>query len=267
MLDTAAVLLVRYAETRQSFWGWTTDEWIHLLGRTQTEFRRHAPERAGDEVRPYLASHAYLLGSVTEFHRLGSYQRLTLSWKIFGKEPVIREIARLRTVLSQWGYERGRDDGSLLPMVTCQPSLFNHSPHLEDLNTDLFAQFRNNRLLQGARLNTLHALQRALAALGFCNPPQHRIAGQSPKATGGAPVWEQWVDRWHATSTLTPPTRRQTRSNLLKGMWPQCPLTVLQCPTLWVLPSVIGLVEGVEQLDDTGHSDRTTYQNGPGSRT
>lgn len=79
MLDVVAVLLTRCAETGRTFWGWTEEEWFHLLGRTQAEFRQHAPAWAGDEVRPYLATHAYLLGSFNEFHRLGSLQRLTLN--------------------------------------------------------------------------------------------------------------------------------------------------------------------------------------------
>ncbi|GAF43643.1 hypothetical protein [Rhodococcus wratislaviensis] len=59
-------------------WGWSTQEWVDLPGGDQAEFRRDVPAWAGDEVRPYLAAHAYLLGSFTDFHRLGSFQRLTL---------------------------------------------------------------------------------------------------------------------------------------------------------------------------------------------
>ncbi|MBC2637565.1 MULTISPECIES: hypothetical protein [unclassified Rhodococcus (in: high G+C Gram-positive bacteria)] len=91
------------AEKERTFWGWTAEEWVHLPGRDQAEFRRNAPAWAGDEVRPYLAAHAYLLGSFTEFHRLGSFQRLTLSWRIFGRDRVNGEIARLRRVLAGWG--------------------------------------------------------------------------------------------------------------------------------------------------------------------
>jgi hypothetical protein len=148
---------------------------------------------------PYLAAHAYLLGSFTEFHRLGSFQRLTLCWRIFGRDRVTGEIARLRAVLARWGYQLGRDDDSLLPLVASQLFLFNRSPHLEDLSTDLLNRFRTERLIEGARLNTLYALQRAVAELGFCDPPHHRIGAHSPRATGGAAIWEQWVDRWHAT--------------------------------------------------------------------
>lgn len=166
MLDVVAVLLVRSVDLDRTFWGWTAPEWVHLLGHDQTEFRRHAPAWAGDEVCPYLAAHAYLLGSFSEFHRLGSFHRLILSWRIFGRDRVDGEMTRVRAVLGEWGYQLGREDDSLLPMVLCQLFLFNRSPHLEDLSTELFDRFRGDRLLQAARLNTLYALQRAVAALG-----------------------------------------------------------------------------------------------------
>lgn len=102
MPDVVAVLLTRCAETARTFLGWTDEEWFHLLGRTQAEFVRHAPAWAGDEVRPYLAAHAYLLGGFKEFHRLGSFQRLTLAWRIFGRDRVNGEVTRLRTVLAVW---------------------------------------------------------------------------------------------------------------------------------------------------------------------
>src|SRR5690606_30503940 len=49
MADAVAVLLVRCAEVERTFWGWTTQEWVHLLGRDQAEFHRNAPDWAGDE--------------------------------------------------------------------------------------------------------------------------------------------------------------------------------------------------------------------------
>jgi integrase len=220
MLDVVAVLLVRSAELGRTFWGWTTRDWVDLLGRDQTEFRRAAPTWAGDEVRPYLAAHACLLGSFSEFHRLGGFQRLTLSWRVFGRERVTEEIARLRGPLAGWGYRLGRDDDQLLPSVVCQLFLLNRSPHSEDLSTELFNRVRDERLLNGAQLNCLYALQRAVAVLGFCDPPRQLTGTHSAWAAGGAPVWEQWVNKWHETSTLTRRTRGHVRSSLLKvGRW------------------------------------------------
>ncbi len=184
------------AEKERTFWGWTTQEWVDLLGRDQAEFRRNAPAWAGDEVRPYLAAHAYLLVSFTEFHRLGSFQRLTLSWRIFGRDRVNGENRPASYGLAEWGYRLGRSDDTLLPTVTGQLFLLNRSSHLEDLGTELFDRVRRDGLLGGARLNTVHAVQRAVTALGFCDPPPATTGRGTARAAGGPQVWQQWVDRW-----------------------------------------------------------------------
>ena len=161
MDDAIAALLTRCVEVGKTFWGWSTEEWIHLLGRDQAEFRRNALSWAGDEVRPFLAAHAYLLGSFTEFHQLGSFQQLTLSWRIFS-----REIDRVRKVLAEWGYRLGSDDDTLLPMVLSQLFLLNRSPHLDEFGTELFDRVCRDGLRGGARLNTVHAVQRHGACSG-----------------------------------------------------------------------------------------------------
>lgn len=204
MDDAVAVILQRCADVGRSYWGWTSGEWTQLLGADQAAFRAGAPAWADEAVRPYLAAHAYLLGGFNEFHRLGSFSRLTLAWRIFGRERVNVGIHRVRAVLAGWGYRLGSDDDKLLPMVACQVFLLNRSPHLEELDTGLFDRIRGEQLLVGTRLNTLHAMQRAVAALGFCDPPSPGHRRRTAQAAGGPQVWVQWVERWYATSTLTP---------------------------------------------------------------
>ena len=43
LLDVVALLLMHCAQSGRTFWAWTTEEWIWLLGRDQAEFRQHAP--------------------------------------------------------------------------------------------------------------------------------------------------------------------------------------------------------------------------------
>jgi len=258
MLDVIAVLLTRCAETGRTFWGWTAQEWIHLLGRNQTEFHEHAPGWVNDEVRPYLAAHAYLLGSFNEFHRLGSFQRLTLSWRVFGRGLVSSEIARIRAVLASWGYQLGRDDDTLLPMVVCQLLLLNRSPHLEDLDTPLFDRVRREKMLAGSQRYTLHATQRAVAELGFCDPPQPITGRQSARATGGAKSWEQWVDRWYATSTLTLGVRGAMRSALLRvGRWIAAEQPDSADPTYWTRQTCATWIAAVDRMRVGDHVQRT----------
>ncbi|WP_405748134.1 site-specific integrase (plasmid) [Streptomyces sp. NBC_01525] len=258
MLDVIAVLLTRCAETGRTFWGWTPQEWIHLLGRNQSEFHQHAPGWVNDEVRPYLAAHAYLLGSFNEFHQLGSFQRLTLSWRIFGRDRVSSEIARIRAVLASWGYQLGRDDDTLLPMVVCQLFLLNRSPHLEDLDTSLFDRIRREKMLAGSQRYTLHATQRAVAQLGFCDPPQPSTGRHSARATGGAKTWEQWVDRWYATSTLTPGVRGAMRSALLRvGRWIAAEQPGVADPTDWTRQTCATWIAAVDRMRVGDYVQRT----------
>jgi integrase len=220
MLDVVAWLLTRCAQPDAgSYWDWTAEQWEAMLGRTVAEFRVGAPAWVGDEVRPYLAAHAFLLGGFTAFHRLGSFQRLVLCWRIFGRDRVDGELGQLRQVLGGWGYQLGRAEDPLLPLTVAQLMLANGSPHLQDMTTGLFDRVREQRLLGGVRLNTVHAVQRAVAELGFCVAPLGRT-GQHARATGGAETWQQAADRWHDTSTLTRRVRGSVRTNLLKvGRW------------------------------------------------
>jgi hypothetical protein len=148
MPDVVAWLLTRCGEPGAgSYWDWTADDWVDLLGRTQAEFRAAAPAWVGDEVRRYLAAQTFLLGGFNEFHRLGSIQRLALCWRVFGRDLVSAEIVRLRMVLAGWGYRLGRADDPLLPLTVAALMLLNRSPHLEDLTTDLFDRVRDRQHL------------------------------------------------------------------------------------------------------------------------
>ena len=234
MLDATAVVLLRCAETGRSFWSWADEEWAGLLGLDQHGFRKAAPGWADDAVRPYLAAHAFLLGGFTAFCRLGSFSRLTLAWRVFGRDRVDGEIGRIRSVLAGWGYRLGRDDDTLLPMVACQVFLLNRSPHAEELSTGLFERIRSERLLPGLRLNTLHAMQRAVARLGFCDPPAPRAGRRPDRASGGPEQWARWADRWYATSTLTPRVRGSVRATVLKvGRWLEAEHPQAAGPAAW----------------------------------
>jgi integrase len=258
MLDATAVVLLRCAESGRSYWSWTDQEWAGLLGRDQHSFGDAAPSWADEAVRPHLAAHAFLLGGFTAFYRLGSFSRLTLAWRVFGRARVDGEIARIRSVLAGWGYRLGRDDDQLLPMVACQVFLLGRSPHLEELSTELFEGIRRERLLPGARGNTLHAMQRAVAQLGFCDPPQPMTGRHSARASGGAQEWATWVERWYDTSTLTPRARGSVRSTLFKvGRWLQAEHPKAADPATWTRQTCAAWVAALDRMNVGDYVQRT----------
>jgi hypothetical protein len=200
MLDASAVMLLRCAETGRSYWAWTEAEWANLLGGDQHGFHTATTGWADAAVRLYLAAHAFLLGGFTAFSRLGSFSRLTLAWRIFGRDRVDAEIRRIRLVLAGWGYQLGRDDDTLLPMVACQVFLLNRSPQVEALRTELFDRIRRERLLPDPGLNTLHAMQRAWPTWA-CATRQPR----APAATRPEPAADRSSGRGGWTAGMPPP--------------------------------------------------------------
>jgi integrase len=258
MLDAAAVVLLQCAETGRSYWSWADEEWADLLGQDQHGFRKSAPGWADDAVRPYLAAHAFLLGGFTAFCRLGSFSRLTLAWRVFGRDRVDGEIRRVRSVLAGWGYRLGRDDDTLLPMVACQVFLLNRSPYLEELTTGLFERIRGERLLPGLRLNTLHAMQRAVAEMGFCDPPRRMTGRHSARAGGGPQAWAAWVERWYDTSTLTPRVRGSIRATLFKvGRWAEAGHPQAADPAAWTRQTCAAWIAALDRMNVGDYVQRT----------
>ena len=171
-------------------------------GRAATSTGSHGrPGWADDAVRPYLVAFAYLLGGFTAFHQLGTFNRLTLARRVFGRDGVDGEIGRIRTVLDGWGY-RPAATPTAAPDGPCQALLLNRSPRLEDLTTGVFARLRRLRP-PGRRAATPSRDAAGRCSLGYCDPPVR--TGWHPRPGIGGPSRVGRLGRaWHATSTLTP---------------------------------------------------------------
>ncbi|WP_234441269.1 hypothetical protein [Streptomyces scabiei] len=120
MNDAAAVLLLRCADSGHTYWDWTDQDWLDLLGRNHKAFQKQMPAWAEGAVRPFVCGHAYHLGGFSGFNRLGHFDRLTLACRIFGRQLVEEEIGRVRAVLTGWGYQYGQDHDKGVPSVMSQ---------------------------------------------------------------------------------------------------------------------------------------------------
>jgi hypothetical protein len=207
--DAAGLVLLRCAELSRSFWTWTGEDWLNLIGPQSGAVTRPWPAALAGAVRPYLAAYACLLGDFTAFHRLGSFKRLSVAWRVFGKTPVDDSIAQIKTILTGWGYRTDGADGRL-PAVLGQVFLLNRSPLLEDLTTEAFSRLRQHPAMQGSHRRPLSGIQQAVASLGHCQPPTTAVHVSVPALEGTSGPWAEWAERWYATSTLAPNTRRSS---------------------------------------------------------
>ncbi len=248
--DAIGLVLLRCAEDNSAFWGWSDEDWAGLIGTSAAEFERPWPGWIDGTIRPYITSYAYLLSGFTAFHQLGNVDKLPVAWRVFGRDAVDHAIKRIGEVLGTWGYRSGRPHDDRLPTVICLALLLNRSPLLEGLTTDAFERLRQHPALARWHIGTLHGIQRAVATLGFCEPPSMSKFGSMPKIEGTPAKWADWVERWYTTSTLTPKVRGIFRGAMAKaGRWLVDQHPEIIEPSQWTRQTCAAWVAAVDRMN------------------
>ena len=260
--DAAGLVLMRCGELQRAYWDWPARDWAGLIGVGNQELRQSHPGQIGSNARPYLIAYACLIGGFTAFDAIGRFHRQSLAWRIFGREPVEDAVRQVQDVLAGWGYRR---HGPVLTAVLCQMLLLNHSPLLEDLTDKALAQIRADPAMGPSRSKDLYGIHRALAALGHAGPPPAPEYSAGPAAIeGAAQEWAEWVERWHATSTITPKARGVYRTTLAKaGRWLAAGHPDITSPAQWTRQTCAEWVAAVDRMS-TG--DYAQWSAGLGDR-
>jgi hypothetical protein len=258
--QAAAVVLQHCADAGQPYWAWSSWDWARLAGSGSGEFVAARSLPTERTVRPFLVALAYLLGGFTDFQHLGMFNRLHLAQLVFGSEAVDAAMTEAAAVLDRWGYRsQARDAGHQLPGVLAQALLINSSPRLQDLSTEAFGRLRGHPAAAGRRhQTTLFALQKAAAHLGYCQPPVRPGRNQMPVIEGADPAWAQWVERWHATSALTPRVRAIIRTIMAKaGRWLAAEHPEITGPGQWTRQTCAEWVAAVDRMTVGDYVQRT----------
>ncbi|MEU3522256.1 site-specific integrase, partial [Streptomyces sp. NPDC006654] len=187
------------------------------------------------------------------------FDRLSLACRVFGRRLVEEEIARVRAVLTGRGYQYGKEEDKGVPSVMSQLFLLNRSPHTGDLTTPFFDRVRREELLTDGGMRVLYAVQRAVSALGFCDPPATVSGSDVVSQTGVPPVWAAWVERWNATTTMTHRSRLHVRAALLKtGRWIAAQQPQAADPAAWTRQTCAAWIAAVDRMEIGDYVVRTS---------
>ena len=260
--DAAGLVLMRCGELGWAYWDWPARGWASLIGVGGHELRQRHPGQIGCNARPYLISYAYLTGGFTAFDTIGRFHRESLAWRIFGRELVDDAVRQVLDVLAGWGYQRHESE---LTAAICQLLLLNRSPLLEDLSEETLVRLRADPAMGPQRSRDAYGIHRALAALGHAAPPPAPKNTTGPSAIEGAPQeWVEWVERWHATSALTPKTRGIYRTTLAQiGRWLAAEHPDVTGPAQWTRQTC---AEWVAVIDRMSAGDYAQWHAGLGDR-
>jgi integrase len=199
-----------------SFWAWSAEEWWSAINVPATS---HA-----GRARLYMVGLSYLLCSWMDLYQLRPFPVTQFATQVFGQVPFDTTLNRVLGMLTQWGYAAHWLQREF-PRALATILLLNRSPALEDLTSEGLNRIQR-QYPTPALARAILKLRRVLAEVGvLVLPPQHPIRTRKPphKPNLLVDVPEPWLtvcERWRATSTLEPQTRKGTYETLLKvGRW------------------------------------------------
>jgi hypothetical protein len=247
--QAAAIILQHCADTGRTYWAWTPWVWAGLCGSSARDFLDARTLPTESTVRPFVVAMAYLLGGFDGFHQLGNFNRLHLAGLVFGEDAVESSLSRAAGILDEWGYRNPLRSRHRLRGIFSQALLINRSPRLEDLTTGAFDALRAHPANTGRYGEMLYALQRAVASHGYCDPPARPGYNRAPGIEGTSPESAAWVERWHATSALTPRVRATVRTIMAKaGRWLSAEQPQITEPGQWTRQTCAAWVAAVDRM-------------------
>ncbi len=248
-LHAVGLVLEHCAVDGRPWWTWSSDEWVGLLGQSAEAFCAGQSFPTETTVRPFVVGLAYQLAGFEHFEQLGTFNRLHLAKLVFGEDAVEASITEVAATLDTWGYRIPGLARHRLRGVVAQALLVNRSPLLCDLDTEAFIRLRAHPATNDYQLPVLYALQRAVAALGHCEAPVRAGYNAVPVIEGADPTWTAWVERWHATSTLTPKVRAIVRTIMAKaGRWLAAIQPEITEPSQWTRATCAAWVAAVDRM-------------------
>jgi hypothetical protein len=92
-------------------------------------------------------------------------------------------------------------------------------------------------------------MHRAISALGHAGPPPAPLHGAMPEIEGVPRTWAEPIERWFATSTLTPKVRGIFRSVMAKaGRWLAAEHPEIGEPAQWTRTTCAAWVAAVDRM-------------------
>ena len=249
-----AVLLRECLTADSTFWAWSHDHWIAILGCSSRRFRDRNQGRVSQSVRLDVAAFAYLHGLFRDVLAMGHFKRIALANRIFGIDAVQAATGVVLEPLGQWGYSVG----TALHSCLCEALLRNESPYIELLTAETLDRFRRDA--HASKRSFYYQLAKALAFHGILDAPlpvalPSQAVVREEISDGVAPEWSEWIERWRRTSTLD--SRDHLRLHLYKaGRWLGAHHPEVGSPADWTRELAAEYVAAVSRMRVGDHTVR-----------
>jgi integrase len=246
------ILAAEMHQRQRPWWSWTEEQWSETLGTDRKTFaERHCrPYAQHLNGRLLLLACAYGPGCFHAFHHYGIFNHVAFAERVFGVEVVQQGIETVADEMRRMGLGPVLIRNFLPSVLTCA-FLLARSAQLTDLSTALLEQAQ--REVAPSLRRSCVPLSRALCRLGIlAHPLPHARMG--PPARAGvqdtvSAEWRHWCERWRATSTEAPKTRKGKFTILMKvGRWLAVCHPTVTSPAQWTRELAAEWVAAVERM-------------------
>lgn len=187
----------------------------------------------------------YLLKCFRSFHRLKRHQPTTIAKHIFGEKAFATSLQTAKQSLTALGYSQCTH--SAVAATLSEILLYNRSPRLEEIDRDVLVYLRATTA-KPSQTRFIVRISYALFQLGILQSPLPKHT-RNQHTVMAINTWDEWCQRWRATSTLAPSTRKGI-FNILRqvGLWLQQNHPQIMTPQQWDRQFCLQYVDAVCHL-------------------
>ena len=187
----------------------------------------------------------YLLKCFRSFHRLHHREATTAVRHIFGEQVFVANVNTVEQSLTALGYSSY--SSSSMPSTLAEILLFNRSPHLKHIDSEMLVHLRATTA-KPSQSRFIVRISYALFQLGILQAPLPKHP-RTQQVISPVSEWDEWCQRWEATSTLAPSTRRGI-FNILRQvrLWLQQDHPQITTPQQWDRQFCLQFVDAVCHL-------------------
>jgi hypothetical protein len=185
------------------------------------------------------------------------------TWTVFGPDILDQGVDTVYSMLRGRGYRLNTAGNRSVRTLIAHAMLLSRSSLLADMEAALSERLRQAVRSTGRASGDLRPLQRALAALGRCEPPDARYETllrvvRAQRWTNVPVPWAETASRWFDTSTLSRNVRLAYRQDLARmGRWPAAEHPRVTEPAQWTKATCAAWVATVDRIRIGDYVERT----------
>lgn len=244
------VILLEMQRRQTSYWAWTSNDWLEILGKSHSAFKERFNQEHG---RQQVLAIIYVLLGFMDFDAI-RFEKSSLARKVFGSQQLDASTQIILDALVKQGYKADGKEIHKYRAVISEIFLLHRSIDLNDLTPESLDRARQ-QIPRKQHRQSFVAISVALERLGVLSQSLYRI-GKEPSLLGSrgaldqvSSEWAEFCTEWYKLSTLALETRNSYfYALILAGRWLAKHYPDINSPAQWTRALAAEYISAVNNM-------------------